>query len=329
MNRGVPSQTGNTGTDTDFISISLQSISVDSVLDFDLYQERTGGMRLFRHKRFPISREDINGLKESGNLSLYVPASQRKEVLDYTVKMLPQMLADNTTTAESKLKVLTEASVGILDSVLSNPRSTTGVKKTVKNCRNHVTLAMQGGDAQKAMVDSRPVAPPPIAHAIHVCNLSILLGMRCQVQDPDDVHALAVGALLHEIGKRLVDKDYYFNNNEYHRVTNLRLKKYPLIGSEMLATVDGVPHQSIRFVAEHQEILDGSGFPKELKSSDICLESRVVAICDHYDEMLNCGKSLTPFHILKKMKESGRKFDQHILVEFIRLLGSGLVLDCR
>ena len=332
MNAGVQPRKENVGTDDDFVPISLQAILIDSVLEFDLYQERAGGMRLFRHRRFPISQEDIDRLAEAGYVSLHVPGSQRKEVLDHTIRILPEVLENNATPTEVKLQILTETSIGILERVLNDPQSSTDVQRSVDNCRNHVMLAMQGDDAQKAMVDGQPVAPPPIAHAIQVCNLSILLGMRCRVLNANDVHALGVGALLHEIGKRLIDRNYYFDENEYHRITDTRLKKYPLIGRNVLAKVGVMPRLSLRLVAEHQERLDGSGFPQRLRASEICTESRVIAICDYYDETLNGGNgsnALTPFQVLKTMKESSTKFDRHILVEFIRLLGTGLVLDCR
>jgi len=55
--------------------------------------------------------------------------------------------------------------------------------------------------------------------------------------------------------------------------------------------------------------------------------SRIVAICDSYDEMVNTGPArgrTTPFRALMCMKEQSSKLDPAILVEFILLLGGEL-----
>lgn len=69
----------------------------------------------------------------------------------------------------------------------------------------------------------------------------------------------------------------------------------------------------IPWIRHHHENYDGKGYPEGLKSKDIPLESRIIAIADNYDAL----SSLRPYR--KKMaKESvieyinsefGRKFD--------------------
>jgi hypothetical protein len=256
-----------------YLPIELETISADSILGFDLYQAGGDGMRLFRDQSVPISREDIDRFSASGCSRLYVPESQKAEVLDHTIKALPKILENEEIPAETKLEILTKTSEGIFDRILVDPFSKTNVQRTVDNCRNHVKLAGQGDQAVRTMTEKRPSASFPVSHALHVSNLSILLGMRCSITDPEDLHALGVGALLHEIGKRIIDKDYYSRQGKGSRITDTRLRKYPLIGYEMLAEHEGVPSRALEPIALHQERLDGSGFPLNLKAPDIGIES--------------------------------------------------------
>ncbi|MBU8933346.1 MAG: hypothetical protein KOO62_04995 [candidate division Zixibacteria bacterium] len=315
----------------DFLAIGLDSITADSVCKFDLYQEMADSLRLFRRSNVSIAQKDLDNLKTKGQETLYVPASQKGKLQEFMIRRLPYLLRDESVSVETKLESLTEISVGVLDQVLTDPRSEAAIRGTVDQCRNHVALAVQGDQTQRVMTSSRPTTTFPIAHAINVGNLAILLGLRCGIEDGDLLHGLGVGALLHEIGKRIIDPNYYFRADNKTHVSNSRLKRYPVIGTDMLKSVEVVPRSALFPILEHQERLDGSGFPHELRASQISKAGRIVAICDHYDETLHSSDGFmvkpTPFQVLMKMREDTGKFDRRILVEFIHLLGSGLALE--
>lgn len=309
----------------DYLPIRLSTISIDTVLDFDLYQEVSGNMRLYRDKNLPVTQSDIDKLLESGHEYLYVAGDQKHLLFEHMCSSLPAILADDSIPLESKIKTLSEASVIILSSVLRNPMAPGEIKMVVKQCENHVLLAMQGSNARQKMAGFRPEAPFAIAHAISVGNLSLLLGLRCGVVEQKELHGLGIGALLHEIGKTIIDRDYYYLPDSTMLQKNSRFKNYPTIGKDLIEKTKGVPPSALRPVLEHRERLDGSGFPQSLRAENISKVGRIVAICDAYDEAVHAQKNsgrVRPFDILSRMKQSAGKFDSKILSQFILLLGS-------
>lgn len=307
----------------EYIAIRLAAITVNEILSFDLYQENCGSMILYRNRNYPISAEDIRALLDSGSHELFVPADQSDQLYDYQRQRLPQLLEDDTIPLEDKLQILSETSVNMLGRVLDNPMSAKEIKGVADQCHNHVRSAFAGGEAQKSMVLNRALAPYPIAHAISVANLSLILGLHCSTKDAASLHELGVGALLHEIGKTLLDRDYYYQPESKKSKTDPRMRQYPLVGRDMLERSNFVPKEALRAVAEHQERLDGSGYPFSLKESQISKMGKIVAICDHYDEAINGhdGTSqATPFVALSEMKKADQKFDQRILTRFIQML---------
>ncbi len=308
----------------DYTPIRSETITVDSLLEFDLYQDSGGTLKLYRDRNYPFSKEDLDYLLEHGNDFLYIPDTQQNAMFDHLRKNLPRLLEDETIPIENKLKMLSATSVNILGRVLSNPMSPTEIRGVVEQCENHVTLAVKGREAQNGMAGCRPQAPFPIAHAISVGNLSMLLGLKCKLTDPTELHELGTGALLHEIGKTIIERDYYYQPALRQISDNPRLAKYPLVGRDMLENTNIVPRGALRPVVEHQERLDGSGFPQSLKDAEIGLMGRIVAICDHYDEAVHDnlgGMTRRPFDVLAEMKNLKGKFDCEVLVAFIRLLG--------
>ena len=174
------------------------------------------------------------------------------------------------------------------------------------------------------MAEKQPEAPFPVTHALVVSNYSILLGLQCGIDSADEIHALGVGGLLHEIGKTIIDSEFYTRLDNKSFIPNARLKSYPKVGGELLKKMKVVPAPALRPVLEHQERLDGSGYPLSLQADGIGLMGRIVAICDAYHEALHpagVGTGPTPYKVLRQMRRETTKFDGAILVKFIRMLG--------
>ncbi len=308
----------------DFIPIGIRALTIEESLGFDLYQLEEGSYRLYRHRSIPFLREDIEKLVQAGRDVLYVPNNQRDAFYVHISSHLTQTLKDPKIPVEDKMSALTEASTQIMADVVCSPESADKIKIACKQSENHVIFALLGGEAQVAMQKTDSTAPYALAHAISVCNLSILLGIRCGIEDQEELRDLGSGGLLHEVGKSILDEKYYLRKDGGHRITNNRLRNYPAIGKKLLQSSKALPERGLRLVLEHQERLDGSGFPNALKGGAISTHGRIVAICDHFDELTVPGdkrKSLTAFAALKSMKNNSRQFDSRMLNHFIMMLG--------
>ncbi|MFH1686464.1 MAG: HD domain-containing phosphohydrolase [bacterium] len=311
-----------------YVPVDIAGISAGQVLAFDLYQLSMGTPRLFRNAEIPLEQEDLDSLLEYGCDTLFVPESQQDLLIGHQIGALPRLLRDSSVSAQVKMEKLSEISSRALERVLIDPTSKQAVQSTVDQCHNHVELAAGGDEEQDAMRENRPAAPKAIAHAVAVCNLSILLGIQIGIEDGKELHALATGALLHEVGKQLVDPKYYSRTDDRVMVSNTRLRSYPILGSKMLRNHKCVPAESLRVISEHQERLDGTGFPKHLRGSEIGSTSRILAVCDAFDEALHTDMSpggRTPFQILMSMKRTAGKYDEAIFRKFVKLLGSDTV----
>ncbi len=315
----------------DYLPIELNSITSCSMLDFDLYKESGGYFRLFRRRNVALREGDLRTLIERGCKTLFVPKDQSDSLCEHQTRHLPELLKDESVPVERKFAVLTDISLNLYEKFLVNPVPAGTVKRAVDQCENHVDLALQGERARQTMLQEKPQASSPSIHAINVCNLSILLGLEFGISDPDELRAIGVGGLLHEIGKTLIDSQYFARSESKHHIANTRLKKYPQLGAQMLSKEHATPPEAVRSVLEHQERLDGSGFPRQLQGSEIGIAARIVAICDAFDESMSHNQGLveaSAFKILMQMKSSATKFDMKLFQSFVRLLGSDVARSC-
>lgn len=127
--------------------------------------------------------------------------------------------------------------------------------------------------------------PYTAGHQRKVASLAVAMGKRLEIEE-DRLHGIRLAALVHDIGKIYVPMEFLNKPGNLTALEFSVIKQHPVVGSEILAPMDKARPLS-RFVLEHHERLDGSGYPGGLRGEDICPEARVLAVADTVDAILS------------------------------------------
>ena len=65
------------------------------------------------------------------------------------------------------------------------------------------------------------------------------------------------------------------------------IKRHPGDGRKLLEELGGFPQAVLALVSDHHERLDGSGYPHGLNARNMCIETRILAVCDVYDALVS------------------------------------------
>jgi putative nucleotidyltransferase with HDIG domain len=122
-------------------------------------------------------------------------------------------------------------------------------------------------------------------HTRSVSLLAVRVGEELGLP-PARLRQLAIGALLHDIGKLsvpdgILQKPAALTDAEYDVI-----RRHPDWGRD-LALELGFGPQVARLVSDHHERLDGSGYPRGLRETSLDLETRVLMVCDVFDALLS------------------------------------------
>jgi putative nucleotidyltransferase with HDIG domain len=123
-------------------------------------------------------------------------------------------------------------------------------------------------------------------HTRRVAALAVEVGEQLGLS-PIRLRSLAIGGLLHDIGKlsvpaSILQKPGPLDDDEFAAI-----KQHPERGRELLAELGGFDDAVRRLVLDHHERLDGSGYPRGLRGSDLDLATRILAVCDVYDALVS------------------------------------------
>jgi hypothetical protein len=104
---------------------------------------------------------------------------------------------------------------------------------------------------------------------------------------PGRLRALAIGGLLHDVGKlsvpeAILKKPGALDSEEFDLV-----KKHPSWGDNLLRELGGFADGVRELVRSHHERLDGGGYPDGLRGDQLELDTRILTVCDVYDALVS------------------------------------------
>ncbi len=122
-------------------------------------------------------------------------------------------------------------------------------------------------------------------HCLIVTGVATAFGQAigCNTKD---LERLAVGAMLHDIGKAMIPLHILEKQGPLDAEEWVVMRKHPSIGRTIFADMQGYDPEVVDIIAHHHEYLDGSGYPDGLSGSEITDIVRVMTISDIFGAMM-------------------------------------------
>jgi HD-GYP domain-containing protein (c-di-GMP phosphodiesterase class II) len=122
-------------------------------------------------------------------------------------------------------------------------------------------------------------------HSANVAFFCVLLAKACGINDRTDLERIAIGALLHDVGKleipeKILKKRGRLDDNEWQVIS-----RHPTIGFQMLSHRHDLTFGQLMMVYQHHERLDGSGYPVGISQHRIHPWAQLCAVVDVYEAL--------------------------------------------
>ncbi len=127
-------------------------------------------------------------------------------------------------------------------------------------------------------------------------------------------------ATLHEIGKVAINDSILMKPGPLTEDEWIQMKKHPEIGYRIAQAASELSPIA-DYILYHHERWDGKGYPQGLKGEEIPLLSRIIAVADAFDAMINgraYRKSMNKEEAIVEIKRNaGTQFDPKVVKAFI------------
>ena len=162
-------------------------------------------------------------------------------------------------------------------------------------------------------------------HSLTVCTLAMIIGQALGY-NPIQLHDLATGALLHDIGLLQLPDRLSCTSTFLSGEDLTAFHHHPRLSAIAIEAQHDFSQIVRQIAAQHHVTLDGQGYPSETPAGSTAEESRIVMIADRYDELLTGFGGLRPLPshaAIQQLFQQGEfgRLDRRLVSLFIKLVG--------
>ncbi len=160
-------------------------------------------------------------------------------------------------------------------------------------------------------------------HCRRLALFSVSMARRLELP-PEEIEAIRLGALLHDVGKIGIRDHILLKPGRFSPDEKTEMERHVEIGHRILRPIAGLAATTSACVRHHHEKWDGTGYPDGLAREAIPLGARIVAVVDVWDA-LSTARPYKPAFPQGKVrqileKDRGVHFDPALVDLFLRVL---------
>lgn len=239
-----------------------------------------------------VSSEQMNAYRKKEVSYLWVQKSEYYKISEQTIALAGLAVHKGDLDVSQKTQILTTAAkmvfnqldhMGISLSLYQDAKMVT--EATVGLIQTHRTLSA-------VFLSMKDCSDELLRHSMAVSTLSALLGQALKWEKRTTLEKLALGGLLHDIGKKtlpadLIQKPRALMNAE----ENALYETHAYRGMQLVLSLGIVPDDVVSIVYEHHENSIGQGFPQRLRDIKMHPMAKVVALANQFANLTIQGSN--------------------------------------
>ncbi len=315
---------------SEYLPIYLESLIIDTVLDFDLYIRKDRDYILFRASALSFSEKNKNALLENRIDRLYIPAENQIEYQKYIENNIIRIIDDDNIDSIAKAGIVYDCAKLLVNDVFKKPTLGKNIKRCKSMVESTVSLILDKQDNFYNLLKMMSFDYRTYTHSVNVCTFALALARFIGIKDEEQLNLLGNGALLHDIGKTKVPDSILNKRGPLDPSEMEIIRNHPRWGIDIINITNLISHESHYPILQHHERMNKTGYPNSIGNGDIHLFSRITAIADVFDAMTTervYRSAIETFPALMIMYGEKDGFDQELLENFTKLLGPANMIE--
>lgn len=310
-----------------FIPIRTSSLRPDTVTAFDLFIRSSPDQHpvLYRERNLPFTVETLKRLDADTIEWFFISSRQEDDYQRYLANNLSAILVDDTVPLSERCEILYVSAQGLMRRLMDNPPGPEEIKESKQLVSESVQFLFRQRGAFAHLLRLTSYDYYTYTHSVDVFVYTLSFARRAGYHDLSTLYELGQGALLHDVGKSLIDPSIVKCKATLSDEQWESMKAHPLRGYELLDKPGGLSFLGLDVVRHHHEKLDGSGYPDGLSGKDLSPLVRICTITDIFDALTTRRPYKDPlgsFPALRLMQdEFDKKLDRELFRTFVEMMG--------
>ncbi len=296
---------------------------------FGIYVRKPGNGKLLRFRKAdePVYANTWDRLEAHGFATVHVRGEDRELFYDYLEENLSAILCAGQAPAAAIAPWAYRLTCRGMEDMLAGPDSFRRYERVKELVSALVQVIRRQPGVEWTMVERGPLRYHTHVHSVNVCAMLAGLAARSLgVEDAGLLTEIALGAVLHDIGKALVPLEILEKPGALTRQEFARIKKHPREGLSIARPFLRRSPTAESIIFQHHENACGGGYPEGRSGESINVFARAARIVDVFDAITSnrpYGRAVDEYSALNTMVSEMRgQFDMAVLRKFIRYVGA-------
>jgi HD-GYP domain-containing protein (c-di-GMP phosphodiesterase class II) len=268
-----------------FQSIPLVALQFVNSHVIDLYCLREDDTKpvLLCSKQQAITEDQLIQLKSQGHETLQLRKQDFSHASKELYDLIDPVLANDTISLETRFALLQIAYAGEIDRLFCKPR-----------IKQYINLAQELGKIISSLCQADEMSPSalfkvvhhntlPYSHVTNVAVYAVTLAQALEMASPEELDQIAVGCLLHEVGKLYLPELLLRKKGRISDHERQELERAPQLAYEALCENEDLSFGQLMMVYQQCERIDGTGYPARTLLDDIHPWAKLLALVDEFD----------------------------------------------
>ncbi len=321
---GAPSRSqGSQLLESTYYRVPINLYQSGDIIEEDLYFLYQGNYLLYRLKNLVWKDEDRKKLEEFAVEHLYIRCPSERDHNRFLEKKLKRILEQPLISSKEKAEIVYETSRSLLEELFEKPESPDVLRRSLTATMHSIEFLEKDKQNFFDLMSMARSNFSEFSHGLHTAAYSISLAKQIGIKAYNQISAIGIAALLHDIGKTKINRKILEKADQLTDDEKIEIEKHPAYSYEIIHRTGSVPSLAEKIILQHHEKPNGSGYPSGLKS-DMHAFSRIVSLCDCFD-LLTSQRSyknaLKPIDAIEWLKTEGSSdYDQELVIQFIKML---------
>jgi HD-GYP domain-containing protein (c-di-GMP phosphodiesterase class II) len=271
---------------------------------------------LFREADIALDDETVEELIVSRGNSLYVRAADFKDMCTDLLASLGDVVKDESLAPADRFQIMQMAVSFEVDRTLKAIDASKFVGLVHDVACNISELVSENELVPDELFAIARHDSQTFTHVTNVAAYATMLAEALGISNSDELHQIAAGAMLHDLGKRSIPASILTKSGRLTDEERQTIQTHPLRGYEELYRRGDVDHVQLLMVYQHHEHVDGGGYPVRICGDEIHPWSRLLSVVDVFDALTGSRPYRRPMSRSEALEfivdRAGKQFDKEM-----------------
>lgn len=272
----------------DYVSIRVSTLRGDQKIDFNAYIKVADKMILYLRSGDSFEGERLERLRSKKLKKMFILSDEETKYRNYLQTNIDSAY-DNSSGKDirTRAEVIQGAQQSNTEAVMENPENAAVYAETKDAAGKYVEFLMSNSDAVKSIMNIDNKDQSIAHHGVSVSTLAVALAKKLGITDPKQTQLLALGSLLHDLGHLNTTVNLSAAPENMPAAEKALYLKHPGDGAFRVQDKRHFDPQVISIIMQHEECIDGTGFPSGLRENKIDPLAVIVGSCNALDRLIS------------------------------------------